>query len=57
MISIILPIRNEAKYIKQILESILYQRDIEQEIEILIVDGMSTDGTRDIIIKYQSRLD
>ena len=53
MISIILPIRNEAKYIKQILESILYQRDIEQEIEILIVDGMSTDGTRDIIIKYQ----
>ena len=53
MISIILPIRNEAKYIKQTLESILYQKDIEQEIEILIVDGMSTDGTRDIIIKYQ----
>ena len=53
MITIILPIRNEAKYIKQTLESILYQKDIEQEIEILIVDGMSTDGTRDIIIKYQ----
>ena len=53
MISIILPIRNEAKYIKQTLESILCQKNIEQEIEFLIVDGMSTDGTRDIIIKYQ----
>ena len=53
MITIILPIRNEAKYIKQTLEPILYQKDIEQEIEILIVDGMSTDDTRDIITKYQ----
>ena len=53
MITIILPIRNEAKYIKQTLEPILYQKGIEQEIEILIVDGMSTDGTRDIITKYQ----
>jgi len=53
LITIILPIRNEAKHIKQTLESILYQKDIEQEIEVLIVDGMSTDNTRDIIIKYQ----
>jgi len=55
LITIILPIWNEAKYIKQTLESILYQKDIEQEIEVLIVDGMSTDNTRDIIIKYQKR--
>jgi glycosyltransferase involved in cell wall biosynthesis len=53
LITIILPIRNEAKYIKQTLEPILYQKDIEQEIEILIVDGMSTDDTRNIITKYQ----
>jgi len=53
LITIILPIRNEAKYIKQTLESILYQKDFEQEIEILIVDGMSTDDTRNIITKYQ----
>jgi len=53
VITIILPIRNEAKYIKQTLEPILYQKDIEQEIQILIVDGMSTDGARDIIINYQ----
>jgi succinoglycan biosynthesis protein ExoA len=53
VITIILPIRNEAKYIKQTLEPILYQKGIEQEIEILIVDGMSTDGTRDLITKYQ----
>ena len=29
------------------------QKDSEQEFEILIVDGMSTDNTRGIIIKYQ----
>jgi len=53
LITIILPIRNEAKYIKQTLEPILYQKNIEKEIEILIVDGMSTDDTRNIITKYQ----
>jgi len=53
MITIILPIRNEAKYIKQTLEPILYQKGIEQEIEILIVDGMSTDGTREILKNLQ----
>ena len=52
MITIILPIRNEAKYIKQTLESILNQNNINQEIEILIADGMSDDGTRRIIEEY-----
>ena len=37
MITIILPIRNEAKYIKQTLEPILYQKDIEQEICIILM--------------------
>ena len=53
MISIILPIRNEAKHIKQALDSILNQNHIDQGFEILIADGMSTDDTRDLIIKYQ----
>ena len=53
MITIILSIRNEAKHIKQTLDSILNQNSIEQAFEILISDGMSTDNTRDIIIKYQ----
>ena len=52
LISIILPIRNEVKYIKQTLESILNQNNINQVVEILIADGMSDDGTREIIKDY-----
>ena len=53
MISFILPIRNEVKYIKQTLDSILYQNNINQVVEILIADGMSDDGTRELIKNLQ----
>ena len=52
MISIIIPIRNEVKSIKRTIDSILYQNDMDQQIEILIADGMSHDGTREIIEDY-----
>ncbi len=52
MISIILPIRNEIENIRDLLDSILHQT-IEDEFEILIADGMSSDGTREIIQDYQ----
>ena len=54
MISIIVPVRNEIDYIRDSLESILNQ-DTNDEYEILIVDGMSTDGTREVIKEYQSK--
>ena len=49
LITIILSIRNEAKHIKQTLDSIFNQNNINQVVEILIADGMSDDGTREII--------
>ena len=52
MVSIILPIRNEVRYIRQLLESILNQQFTGEGFEILITDGMSTDGTRKIIKEY-----
>ncbi|MBT7113078.1 MAG: glycosyltransferase family 2 protein [Candidatus Marinimicrobia bacterium] len=52
MISVILPIRNEEHFIDKTLDSILYQSD--GNVEIIISNGMSTDGTREIIQKYQS---
>ena len=52
MISVIFPIRNEKQYIASSLESILNQAQ-NSPIEILIADGMSTDGTRKIINEYQ----
>ena len=51
MISIILPIRNEKYFIANTLDSILSQS--VDGIEIIIADGLSTDGTREIIKAFQ----
>ncbi len=51
-VTIILPIRNESAYIEKALNSIYQQSYRIQEIEILIVDGMSTDNTREIINRF-----
>ena len=48
-VSIIMPIRNEQRYIGKSLRSVLGQDYPAQKMEILIVDGMSTDGTLDAV--------
>jgi succinoglycan biosynthesis protein ExoA len=48
-VSIILPVFNEAAYIHECLSSIQYQDCPPDRFEILIVDGGSTDSTREII--------
>ncbi|MGE5801471.1 MAG: glycosyltransferase family 2 protein [Gemmatimonadota bacterium] len=51
-VSIVIPCRNEARYIEACLESILaadYPADL---IEVLVVDGGSDDGSRDIVARY-----
>jgi glycosyltransferase involved in cell wall biosynthesis len=52
-VSVIIPCRNEVKYISKNIDSILKQ-NYEGEIEVLIVDGLSDDGTRDIVEKYSN---
>ena len=52
MISIVCPIYNEEKYISSFIESILKQDYPMDDLEILLVDGMSKDKTREIIAKY-----
>ncbi|MEI7848178.1 MAG: glycosyltransferase [Chloroflexota bacterium] len=47
-VSILLPVRNEEKNIQELIASILSQ-DYPDEMDILVVDGMSTDKTREII--------
>jgi glycosyltransferase involved in cell wall biosynthesis len=51
--SIITVTYNAAQWIEQTIESVLSQG--YQEIEYIIVDGASTDGTRDIITDYEFR--
>jgi len=53
LITLILPVRNEGKYIRQCLDAILTQDYPLDKMEILVADGMSTDETRSIVKQYQ----
>ena len=47
-VSIVLPCRNEQGYIQACLQTALNQEPPEGGFEILVADGMSTDGTANI---------
>ena len=51
-ISIICPIYNESKYIASCLESILAQDYSREKMEVLLIDGMSKDNTKEIVKTY-----
>ena len=48
-VSVVIPVLNEALHVEKCLNSISAQDYPASNIEILVVDGMSDDGTRDII--------
>ena len=54
-VTIISPVRNEEKYIAKCLTSLVNQTYKNKNYEIIIIDGMSTDGTRKIIKKYAGK--
>lgn len=51
-VSIIIPCRNERRHLAGFLDSVLAQECPGLDLEILIADGMSDDGTRDILGEY-----
>lgn len=55
MLSVIMPIYNEEKYIAKCLDSILEQDYPKEDMELLLCDGMSKDRTREIIAEYQKK--
>lgn len=55
MVSVICPIYNEEKYITKCIESVLEQDYPTEDLEILFVDGLSTDKTRKIVSDYVTR--
>jgi glycosyltransferase involved in cell wall biosynthesis len=52
LVSIILPCRNEERFLGACLDSILASEYPPDRIEILIADGRSTDGTRELVASY-----
>ncbi len=51
-VSVIVPCRNEVKWIAECLESIARNDYPKQRLEVFIVDGMSDDGTRSIVERF-----
>ncbi len=54
-VSVILPCRNEAKYIRSCLESVVASDYPKDQLEVLVVDGQSDDGTREIVFEFSKR--
>jgi glycosyltransferase involved in cell wall biosynthesis len=54
-VSVIIPCRNEKGFIGKCLDSILSQDYSKDMLEVLVVDGMSEDGTIDIIREYSTK--
>jgi cellulose synthase/poly-beta-1,6-N-acetylglucosamine synthase-like glycosyltransferase len=52
MVSVIIPCRDEAKYIGKCLDSIIASDYPNENLEVLVIDGMSEDGTRKIVESY-----
>jgi len=53
-ISVIIPCYNEETTILLLLDALYTQTFLRDKMEVLIADGMSTDGTREVITKFQS---
>jgi glycosyltransferase involved in cell wall biosynthesis len=54
-VTVVVPCRNEEKHIARCLQSILNNDYPPERIEILVVDGMSEDQTREIVARYSAR--
>ena len=48
-VTVIMPVRNEASFIERSLGAVLAQDYPADRLEVLVVDGMSDDGTREIV--------
>ncbi|MGQ0541514.1 MAG: glycosyltransferase family 2 protein [Blastocatellia bacterium] len=53
-VSVIMPVRNEADFIRQSLAAVLEQDFPHEQMEIIVADGMSTDETREKIAQLKS---
>jgi glycosyltransferase involved in cell wall biosynthesis len=51
-VSVLIPVRNEEKYIEQCILSLMKQDFPKENLEIILIDGNSEDGTAKIINKY-----
>jgi glycosyltransferase involved in cell wall biosynthesis len=53
LVTIIMPIRNEAAFIGRLLRAVFDQDYPAERMDVIVADGMSTDGTREIVRSLQ----
>ena len=58
-VSVLIPVRNEERYIERCLYSVARQEYPRERIEVIVIDGVSDDGTRAIVTRFahESTLD
>src|SRR4051812_23946464 len=54
-VSVVMPVRNEAGFIAELLRAVFAQDYPADCLEVIVADGMSTDGTRDILAGLQAQ--
>ena len=54
-VTVVVPMRNEEDHIGRCLQSVLDQDYPGEQVEILVVDGMSTDSSRSIVSEFAGR--
>ncbi len=57
LVSVVLPVRNEGRFIGSVLQELSEQDFPRQDFEVIVVDGESTDDTVAEAQKYQDRFD
>ena len=55
LLTIVVPIYNEERYIKECIESLFEQDYPKDDMEWIFVDGGSKDKTKEIIEEYQKK--
>ena len=55
LVSIIVPVYNEERFLKACVESLLGQDIPEEQMELILVDGNSTDGTPEILRQLEAQ--
>ena len=56
LISVIIPVKNQAALLSLCLDSLRQLDYPKEKIEIIVVDGLSTDDTRDVAQRYKTKL-
>jgi glycosyltransferase involved in cell wall biosynthesis len=57
LVTVVIPCRNERGFINRCLDSVLATEYPIRDLEVIVVDGISDDGTRDILRDYEAAYD